>query len=88
MSSWTDEVAPAGRCLTRSVRDGGVQGLGPEYEPSVRRPRYGWGGGLGTLWCSWPDQRTPAVLLTQVLPASPELVAAFIDAVEKILHGG
>lgn len=46
-------------------------------------PRYGWGGGLGTLWYSWPDQRAAAVLLTQVLPPSPQLVAAFVGAAES-----
>ena len=63
----------------------GVQVLTSEHDRSVRRPRYGWGGGLGTLWYSWPDQRTAAVLLTQVLPPSPELIAAFTDGVDKVL---
>ena len=65
----------------------GVQVLSPEHDPSVRQPRYGWGGGLGTLWYSWPAQRTAAVLLTQVLPPSGELIAAFTSAVEEVLVG-
>lgn len=65
----------------------GVQVLSSEYDASVRLPRYGWGGGLGTLWYSWPDQRTAAVLLTQVLPPSSELSLAFTSAVETVLHG-
>lgn len=65
----------------------GVQVLTPEHDPSVRRPRYGWGGGLGTLWYSWPDQRTAAVLLTQVLPPSGEMIAAFTSGVDTLLDG-
>ncbi len=65
----------------------GVQVLTPEHDPSERRPRYGWGGGLGTLWYSWPDQRTAAVLLTQVLPPSRALVAAFTSGVDTVLDG-
>lgn len=63
----------------------GVQVLTAQHDPSVRRPRYGWGGGLGTLWYSWPEQRTAAVLLTQVLPPSPELLAAFTSSVDTVL---
>ena len=62
-----------------------MQVLTPEHNPAVRRPRYGWGGGLGTLWYSWSDQRTAAVLLTQVLPPSRELVAAFTSGVDEVL---
>jgi CubicO group peptidase (beta-lactamase class C family) len=65
----------------------GVEVVGPEQNPSVRHRRYGWGGGLGTLWYSWPDHETAAVLLTQVLPPSPELIGAFIEGVEGILGG-
>ena len=43
------------------------------------------GGGLGTLWYSWPDYGGAAVLLTQVLPPSSELIAAFITGAESIL---
>ena len=63
----------------------GVQVLTAENDASVRMPRYGWGGGLGTLWYSWPDQRTAAVLLTQVLPPSQELITAFTSGVETVL---
>lgn len=65
----------------------GVQVLTGEHDPSVRRPRYGWGGGLGTLWYSWPAQRTAAVLLTQVLPPSRELIVAFTSGVDTVLDG-
>ena len=63
----------------------GVQVLTPERDPSVRRPRDGWGGGLGTLGCSWPDQHTAAVLLTQVLLPSQDLIEAFIAGVDSVL---
>ena len=63
----------------------GVQVASPEHEASVRSARYGWGGGLGTLWYSWPDEHTAAVLLTQVLPPSPELVTAFVNEAERSL---
>lgn len=47
--------------------------------------RYGWGGGLGTLWYSWPDHGAAAVLLTQVLPPSQELISSFINRAEQVL---
>ncbi|MEY9877322.1 CubicO group peptidase (beta-lactamase class C family) [Streptacidiphilus sp. MAP12-33] len=45
--------------------------------PSMRTTRYGWGGGLGTTWYSFPDLDTAAVLLTQCLPPPEPLVTAF-----------
>lgn len=63
----------------------GVQVITPEHDTSVRRSRYGWGGGLGTLWYSWPDESAAAVLLTQVLPPSKELIAAFVNGAENAL---
>lgn len=65
----------------------GVQVLTPEHDPPVQTPRYGWGGGLGTLWYSWPKQRTAAVLLTQVLPPSGEMIDAFTSGVDQVLNG-
>jgi CubicO group peptidase (beta-lactamase class C family) len=47
--------------------------------------RYGWGGGLGTLWYSWPDHGAAAVLLTQVLPPSEDLISSFISRAEQVL---
>jgi len=51
-------------------------------ETSVGR-RYGWGGGLGTLWYSWSEHDLAAVLITQVLPPSVEVFNAFTTAVES-----
>jgi CubicO group peptidase (beta-lactamase class C family) len=47
--------------------------------------RYGWAGGLGTLWYSWPDHDLAAVLVTQVLPPSGPVFAAFTGTIEDAL---
>ena len=90
----SDHLTPQQRRTPSALAflDGGGWGYGvqvptPEHDPSVRRPRYGWGGGLGTLWYSWPDQRTAAVLLTQVLPLSRELIETFTPGVDIVLDG-
>ncbi|MFB6723806.1 serine hydrolase domain-containing protein [Kribbella sp. NPDC056345] len=57
--------------------DGGGWGYGVQ----VVGTRYGWGGGLGTLWYSYPEAGIGAVLMTQVLPPSPATIAAFADTV-------
>ena len=62
-----------------------VQVATPEHNASARLARYGWGGGLGTLWYSWADKRAAAVLLTQVLPPSAELITAFVNEAERSL---
>lgn len=66
--------------------DGAGWGYGVQVVPAnddVTGPRYGWGGGLGTLWYSWPNHKAAAVLLTQVLPPSSELVLTFVTAAER-----
>jgi CubicO group peptidase (beta-lactamase class C family) len=52
-----------------------------------RPMRYGWGGGLGTLWYTWPEHRSAAVLLTQVMPPSGSIFDAFIARAEALLIG-
>ncbi|GAB3832365.1 serine hydrolase domain-containing protein [Kribbella italica] len=47
--------------------------------------RYGWGGGLGTLWYAYPDHGISAVLMTQHLPPSPATVAALADPLDAAL---
>lgn len=47
--------------------------------------RYGWGGGLGTLWYSYPDHGISAVLMTQHLPPSPATIAALTDPLDAAL---
>jgi CubicO group peptidase (beta-lactamase class C family) len=74
----------------RSFLNGSGWGYGVEVtaEHQLRdgRPmRYGWGGGLGTLWYTWPEHRTAAVLLTQVLPPSGSIFDAFIAHAEALL---
>jgi CubicO group peptidase (beta-lactamase class C family) len=60
-------------------------GVGVAEPPGVRGSRYGWAGGLGTLWWSYPEHETAAVLLTQVLPPHAAAFAAFTTAVESAL---
>jgi len=47
--------------------------------------RYGWAGGLGTLWYTWPDHGVAAVLITQVLPPSAVVFDAFVASAEATL---
>ncbi len=75
-----------GRPSAQAFLDGAGWGYGVQIVPAdddVSGPRYGWGGGLGTLWYSWPNHKAAAVLLTQVLPPSSELVSTFITAAER-----
>ena len=67
--------------------DSGGWGYGVGVVESPAGRRYGWGGGLGTLWYSWPDHDLAAVLVTQVLPPSPEMFNAFTAAAESELDG-
>jgi CubicO group peptidase (beta-lactamase class C family) len=55
-----------------------VQLATPEHDASLYLARYGWSGGLGTVWYSWPDKRAAVVLLTQVLPPSAQLIRALL----------
>lgn len=50
-------------------------------------PRVGWGGGLGTTWWAYPDHGVTAVLLTQVVPPSSEVIDPFWDALAGQLVG-
>jgi CubicO group peptidase (beta-lactamase class C family) len=67
--------------------DGGGwgHGVGVAEPLGVRGRRYGWAGGLGTLWWSYPEHDTAAVLLTQVLPPVAPAFAAFTAALESAL---
>jgi CubicO group peptidase (beta-lactamase class C family) len=49
---------------------------------AVLPDRYGWAGGLGTLWYTLPEQQTVALLLTQrtLWTLSPELMETFDSA--------
>lgn len=54
-----------------------LSGGGWGYGVEVVADRYGWGGGLGTTWYSYPDRDLAAVLLTQCLPPREPLINAF-----------
>ncbi|HET6299791.1 MAG TPA: serine hydrolase domain-containing protein [Kribbella sp.] len=67
----------------------GGEGWGYSVQVRQRGPgtpaRYGWGGGLGTLWYSYPDHGIGAVLMTQHLPPSPATIAALTDTLDATL---
>lgn len=83
----TDALTPAQRAAPSAapfLNDGGWgYGVGVAETPCGRR--YGWAGGLGTLWWSWPQQDTAAVLLTQVMPPVPAVFEAFTTTIESVL---
>jgi len=58
----TDQLTPAQRAAAADF-------LGPDtgwgYGMSVGGGRYGWAGGLGTLWSTTPADQTISILLTQ-----------------------
>ena len=83
----TDQLTPEQRARPSAATflNSGGWGYGVGVVESSAGPRYGWGGGLGTLWYSWPDHDLAAVLITQVLPPSVELFDAFTAAVENSL---
>jgi CubicO group peptidase (beta-lactamase class C family) len=68
--------------------DSGGWGYGVGVSDTRAGRRYGWGGGLGTLWYSWPEHDLAVVLITQVLPPSAEMFDAFSDAIEDNLSAG
>jgi CubicO group peptidase (beta-lactamase class C family) len=65
--------------------DSGGWGHGVGVVGTAVGRRYGWAGGLGTLWYSWPDHDLAAVLLTQVTPPDAAVFAAFTATVEGAL---
>jgi CubicO group peptidase (beta-lactamase class C family) len=67
--------------------DGEGWGYGVQTRPAGpgAPARYGWGGGLGTLWYSYPDHGISAVLMTQHLPPSPATIAALTDPLDAFL---
>ena len=79
--------APSARTFLREGGWGyGLQVVAAGDGPSARPARYGWAGGLGTLWWSWPEHRAAAVLLTQVLPPSGPLFDQFLRSMEAALE--
>jgi CubicO group peptidase (beta-lactamase class C family) len=89
----SDQLTPEerhGPSAREFLREGswgyGMQVTPPARAPSARPARYGWAGGLGTLWYSWPEHHMAAVLLTQVLPPSGTVFEAFTGAMERSLE--
>lgn len=83
----TDRLTPAQRAAPGAAPflDGGGWGYGVGVVDTAVGRRYGWAGGLGTLWYSWPDHDLAAVLLTQVLPPAAGVFTAFTRTVEDAL---
>jgi len=85
----TDALTPAQRAEPSAapfLNGGGWgYGVGVADLPDARGHRYGWGGGLGTLWWSYPEHDTTAVLLTQVMPPTGAVLDAFTSAIESAL---
>jgi CubicO group peptidase (beta-lactamase class C family) len=80
----TDRLEPDQRAAPAAAAflDGGGWGHGVGVVETGVGRRYGWAGGLGTLWYSWPDHDLAAVLATQVMPPSAGVFGAFTRAVE------
>jgi CubicO group peptidase (beta-lactamase class C family) len=83
----TDRLTPTQRAAPAAAAflDGGGWGHGVGVVETAVGRRYGWAGGLGTLWYSWPDHDLAAVLVTQVLPPSGPVFAAFTRTIEDAL---
>lgn len=82
-----DHLSPQQRSSpsAQAFLDGGGWGYGVGVTNGVHGRRYGWGGGLGTLWYTWPEYETAVVLMTQVLPPSTALFETFIESAEASL---
>jgi CubicO group peptidase (beta-lactamase class C family) len=81
----SDQLTPQQRAgpSAATFLDSGGWGYGVGVAEVAAGRRYGWAGGLGTLWYSWPDHDLAAVLVTQVLPPTAEVFDAFTDAVQS-----
>jgi CubicO group peptidase (beta-lactamase class C family) len=82
----TDHLTPDQReGPAAAFLDSGGWGYGVGIGRTPVGRRYGWAGGLGTLWYSWPDHDLAAVLLTQVTPPEGAVYEAFTGAIESAL---
>jgi CubicO group peptidase (beta-lactamase class C family) len=86
--TWSDQRLAAGEPVidASSFLDSGGWGYGVGVVDGPVGRRYGWAGGLGTLWYSWPDHDLAVVLLTQVTPPEAEVFEAFTRTVERELE--
>ncbi len=62
-------------------------GAGWGYGVEVATTRYGWGGGFGATWYSFPDLDTAAILFTQCLPPPEPLVTAVWSSLTRMMSG-
>ncbi|HEX5402213.1 MAG TPA: serine hydrolase domain-containing protein [Pseudonocardiaceae bacterium] len=77
-TNWlTSEQRAASDAVPVFLGDAGW-GLGIGVEPD----RYGWAGGLGTIWYAYPADGLVAILLTQCVPPPGELFDQFLRTVE------
>jgi CubicO group peptidase (beta-lactamase class C family) len=84
----TDHLTPDQRAHPAAAfLDSGGWGYGVGVGETPAGRRYGWAGGLGTLWYSWPDHDLAAVLLTQVTPPQGPVYEAFTESIERALAG-
>ncbi|WP_205753549.1 serine hydrolase domain-containing protein [Arthrobacter ruber] len=83
----SDRLTPEQRSgpSARAFLNGGGWGYGVGVDEGDLGRRYGWGGGLGTLWYSWPQEDTAIVLMTQVMPPTAPLFDAVIATAEAVL---
>jgi CubicO group peptidase (beta-lactamase class C family) len=88
----TDQLTPA-QHVSASARaflddSGWGFGMAVDRDGDVTAARYGWGGGLGTSWYTYPDHGLIAMLMTQRLPPSTELFDDFWEEVEGAVARG
>jgi CubicO group peptidase (beta-lactamase class C family) len=90
VSTMTADQLTAGQRAGPSAEtflNAGGWGYGLGVTEGAAGRRYGWAGGLGTLWYSWPDHDLAVILVTQVMPPSADVFDAFAKAVESGLIG-
>jgi CubicO group peptidase (beta-lactamase class C family) len=90
VSTMTADQLTAGQRAGPSAEtflNAGGWGYGLGVTEGAAGRRYGWAGGLGTLWYSWPDHDLAVILVTQVMPPSANVFDAFAKAVESGLIG-
>ena len=83
----TNQLLPAqhASASARAFLDGSGWGFGLAVDrDGVTGPRYGWGGGLGTSWYTYPEHGLIAMLMTQRLPPSTALFEDFWASIDRI----
>jgi CubicO group peptidase (beta-lactamase class C family) len=81
-----DQLAPGQRAMAGDFLGedrGWGFGLGVVAAAAGRPGRYGWEGGLGTAWSSSADDGSVAILMTQRLPPSWDVLVDFWDLAHR-----